>query len=70
MKKKYFRNIPDFDYVSRSLDSKYISDYVQTKNLFKRVKMSEEIFAGPDFFDKFIVENNERPDLVTYKVYD
>tara|TARA_A100001201_G_scaffold123762_1_gene107727 strand:+ start:567 stop:1238 length:672 start_codon:yes stop_codon:yes gene_type:complete len=70
MKKKYFRNIPDFDYVSRLPDSKYISDYVQTKNLFKRVKMSEEIFGDLTFFDKFIVENNERPDLVAYKVYD
>lgn len=69
MKKKYFTNVPDFDYVSRLPDSKYISDYVQTKNLFRRVKMSEEIFADLTFFKKIIVRDGERPDVVAYRAY-
>ena len=70
MKRKYFRNVPNFDYVSRLPDSKYINDYVQTKNLFKRVKMSEEIFGDLTFFDKFYIKDNERPDVIAYQVYD
>ena len=69
MKKKYFTNVPDFDYVSRLPDSKYISDYVQTKNLFRRVKMSEEIFGDLTFFKKIIVRDGERPDVVAYRAY-
>tara|TARA_R100000027_G_C2234174_1_gene90052 strand:+ start:328 stop:999 length:672 start_codon:yes stop_codon:yes gene_type:complete len=70
MKRKYFRNVPNFDYVSRLPNSKYINDYVQTKNLFKRVKMSEEIFGDLTFFDKFYIKDNERPDVIAYQVYD
>ena len=69
MKKKYFRHVPNFDYVSRLPNSKYINDYVQTKNLFKRVKMSEEIFADLTYFNKYSVRDNERPDMVAYKTY-
>ncbi len=68
MKKKYFRHVPNFDYVSRLPNSKYISDYVQTKNLFRRVKMSEEIFSDLTYFDKFSVKDGDRPDLIAYKV--
>ena len=70
MKKKYFTNVPDFDYVSRLPDSKYISDYVQTKNLFRRVKMSEEIFGDLTFFKKIIVRDGERPDVIAYRAYN
>ena len=67
--KNYFRYVPNFDYVSRLPNSKYINDYVQTKNLFKRLKISEQIFGDLTFFQKFTVKDNERPDLVAYKVY-
>ena len=68
-KKNYFRYVPNFDYVSRLPNSKYINDYVQTKNLFKRLKISEQIFGDLTYFQKFIVKDNERPDLIAYKVY-
>ena len=70
MKNKYFTNVPNFDYVSRLPESKYINDYVQTKNLFRRVKMSEEIFGDLTFFNKFMIRDGERPDVIAYKVYD
>ena len=69
MKKKYFQNVPNFDYVSRLPDSKYINDYVQVKNLFRRVKMSEEIFGNLTFFNKVMVKDGERPDFIAYKAY-
>ena len=67
---KYFRHVPNFDYVSRLPDRKYINDYIQTKNLFKRVKLVDEIFQDLNFFSKTLIQTNERPDSVAYRVYD
>jgi len=67
--KTYFKHVPDFDYVSRLPNSKLINDYVKTKNLFKRVKLSDEIFGELTYFSKYTIKNQERPDSVAYNVY-
>jgi len=67
---KYFRHVPNFDYVSRLPNRQYINDYIQTKNLFKRVKLSDEIFQNLNFFSKTIIRTNERPDNIAYRVYE
>ena len=69
MAKKYFRYIPDFDYVSRLPKAQNISDYIRVKNLFKRTKISEQIFSDLTFFTKYQVITDERPDNVAFKVY-
>ena len=69
MAKKYFRYIPDFDYVSRLSKAQNISDYIRVKNLFKRTKISEQIFNDLTFFTKYQVISDERPDNVAFKVY-
>ena len=69
MAKKYFRYIPDFDYVSRLPKAQNISDYIRVKNLFKRTKISEEIFSDLTFFTKYQIITDERPDNVAFKVY-
>ena len=69
MAKKYFRYIPDFDYVSRLPKAQNISDYIRVKNLFKRTKISEQIFDDLTFFTKYQVVTDERPDNVAFKVY-
>jgi len=70
MAKKYFRNIPDFDYVDRTKDGQSISDYTRVKNIFKRAQISEDIFQDLNFFTKYQVKGNERPDNVAKKVYN
>ena len=67
--KKYFQNVPDFDYISRLPGGKNISDYVRTKNLFKRAKIREDIFDDVTYFTKYKVNPNERPDNVAFEVY-
>lgn len=67
--KTYFKYVPDFDYVSRLPNSKLISDYVRTKNLFKRVRLSDEIFGELTYFNKYTIKNQDRPDSVAYNVY-
>ena len=64
----YFRQVPDLEYVSRLPNAK-ISDYIKVKNLFKRGKLADDIFANLSFFTKYQIEGDDRPDNVTYKVY-
>ena len=69
MAKKFFRYVPDFDYVSRLSKAQNISDYIRVKNLFKRTKISEVIFNDLTFFTKYQVISDERPDNVAFKIY-
>jgi len=65
----YFKQVPDFDYVSRLPDAK-ISDYITVKNLFKRGKLADDIFQDLTVFTKYEIRGDDRPDNVAYKVYD
>lgn len=65
----YFRNVPDFDYVSRLPGSKSISDYVRVKNLFKRARIRPDIFEDVTYFTQYKVNPNDRPDNVAKEVY-
>ena len=69
MANPYFSNVPNFDYVSRFPDA-LISEYVQVKNLFKRVKVPEDIFGDETNFTKYKIVGDERPDQVAFKVYE
>jgi len=64
----YFRQIPDFEYVSRLPDAK-ISDYIQVKNLFKKGKLREDIFQSVAIFEKFQIKGDDRPDNVAFDFY-
>ena len=70
MTKPYFRQVPNFEYVSRTAGEQNISDYIQVKNLFKRGKLREDIFGNLSFFTKYKIIGNERPDNVAYKNYN
>ena len=66
----YFRNIPDFEYVSRTADTKQISEYQKVKNLFKRGKLKNDIFTDLTYFTKYQIVGDDRPDNVAFDVYD
>jgi len=66
----YFRQVPNFAYVSRHTGDKYISEYTIVKNLFKRGKLREDIFANLQFFEKYQIIGDERPDNVAFKFYN
>ena len=65
----YFKQVPDFDYVSRLPDAK-ISDYITVKNLFKRGKLADDIFQDLTVFTKYEIRGDDRPDNVSDKIYD
>ena len=70
MANPYFRNVPNFEYVSREVDQKSISDYSTVKNLFKRAKIRDDIFQNLKYFEKYQIIGDERPDNVAYKFYN
>jgi hypothetical protein len=70
MSKPYFRQVPNFEYISRNKDEKQISNYDNVKNLFKRGKIREDIFGNLSFFTKYQIIGDERPDNVAYKIYN
>ena len=65
----YFKQVPDFEYVSRLPDAK-ISDYIPVKNLFKKGNLSSDIFQDLTFFTKYKVQGDDRPDNIAYTLYD
>lgn len=69
MAKPYFRQVPNFEYINRNADSQQISNYIPVKNLFKRGKLRPDIFGNLNFFTKYKIIGNERPDNVAYKIY-
>jgi len=69
MAKPYFREVPNLQYVSRNANEQNISDYVEVKNLFKRGKLREDIFGNLNFFTKYQIIGDERPDQVAFKTY-
>lgn len=66
----YFRQIPNFEYVSRDDTSKGISNYTSVKNFFKRGKLRSDIFGNLSFFEKYTIQGAERPDSIAYKFYE
>jgi hypothetical protein len=69
MAKPYFRQVPNFEYVSRVAGEQNISNYVSVKNFFKRGKLREDIFGNLSYFTKYNIIGDERPDNVAYKNY-
>ena len=70
MAKTYFRQLPDFDYVNRTSENHSISAYETVKNIFKRAKISDDIFSDLTFFTKYKIVGDDRPDNVANKFYD
>ncbi len=65
----YFRNIPNFEYVNRTKDGQFISNYTQVKNFFKKGKMREDIFQDLTIFEKYNIKGDDRPDNVAEEIY-
>lgn len=65
----YFKQLPNFDYISRINERKSNRDYLEVKNLFRRPLIREDIFTNFMSFTKYKIIGDERPDQVAYNVY-
>ena len=65
----YFRELPNLEYQS-FLDHKTSSDdYVTVKNLFRRIKLRDDLQNVFTIFDKYQIKDGARPDTVAEEVY-
>jgi hypothetical protein len=66
----YFRELPNFEYISNFPNQSFNDDYTITKNLFKRAKLRDDIANAVTVFEYYQIIDNERPDQVAQKVYN
>ena len=65
----YFRELPDLEYQSPIEDKNSSLDYVTAKNLFRRVKLRDDLQNVFTLFNKYQIKEGERPDTVAEKLY-
>ena len=65
----YFRELPDLEYQSPFADSNSSQNYVRAKNLFRRVKLRDDLQNVFTLFNKYQIPEGARPDTVAEEVY-
>jgi len=65
----YFRELPDLEYQSPFADSNSSQNYVRAKNLFRRVKLRDDLNNVFTLFNKYQIPEGARPDIVAEVVY-
>ena len=66
----YFRELPNISYVSLLPNQNRSDERIEVKNLFKRAKLRTDVDQSVTSFDYYLIQDNERPDIVAEKVYD
>jgi hypothetical protein len=66
----YFRELPNFEYIANFPNQSFNTDYVLTKNIFKRAKLRSDIANAITAFNYYQIIDSERPDQVAAKIYD
>lgn len=65
----YFRNLPDVEYQSPLPGRTSSSQYVLAKNIFRRMKIRDDLQNVFTIFNKYHIENGKRPDIVAEELY-
>jgi len=65
----YFRELPNLKYISPLPDRGSSLDYVEAKNLFKRVRVRQDFESVFTAFNKYTIQENIRPDQVAQELY-
>jgi len=65
----YFRELPDVEYQSPLSDRTSSDEYVRMKNIFRRVKLRDDLKDVFTIFQKYEIHQGTRPDNVAYELY-
>ena len=65
----YFRELPNLEYQSFLADRQSTDDYLLVKNLFRRVKLRDDLQNIFTLFDKYQIADGARPDTVAEELY-
>ena len=66
----YFSYLPDLAYQSFLSDSNSKQNYLLVKNLFRRVKLREDVYNSLTAFVKYEIPDGARPDNVAEELYN
>ena len=65
----YFRELPNLEYQSFLSSRKGSDDYLLVKNIFRRVKLRDDLQNVFTIFNKYEIQEGARPDTVAEEVY-
>ena len=65
----YFRELPDLNYQSPLKTKNSSRSYVRVKNLFRRVKLRDDLQNSFTMFNKYQIPDGSRPDIVAEELY-
>jgi len=65
----YFRELPNLEYQSFLSDRKASDQYLTVKNLFRRVKLRDDLQNIFTIFDKYQIVDGARPETVAEELY-
>ena len=65
----FFRRLPNLAYPTLLKTKQSNTDITETKDLFRRVKIREDLYANMMHFDKFKIIGDQRPDQVADEIY-
>jgi len=65
----YFRELPNLLYPSYLSDKNSSLNYIEVKNLFRRVKLRDDLQNVLTLFNKYEVPEGSRPELIAEEVY-
>ena len=65
----YFRELPNLQYQSPFTSRVSSDSYVTVKNLFRRMKIRDDLQNIFTIFNKFTISDGERPDTVAKDLY-
>jgi len=65
----YFKHLPNILYQSPLSHKTSTSDYINVKNIFRRTKLKDYLAGSVSIFNKYIIEDGERPDTISESLY-
>tara|TARA_B100000424_G_C22928184_1_gene493751 strand:+ start:1424 stop:2071 length:648 start_codon:yes stop_codon:yes gene_type:complete len=66
----FFRELPNLQYPSFLPEKKSSFDYILVKNIFRRVKLRDDLEKNFTVFDKYEIPEGARPDNVAEELYE
>ena len=66
----YFKIIPNIEYDEKPIKFPFsTSDFTTAKNFFRRYKVNENVFTNVVFFNKYAIQDGQRPDTLANSFY-
>jgi hypothetical protein len=66
----YFSLVPNIEYDQKPISYPFSeSDYVVAKNFFRRYQINADVFSYAVFFNKYAIQDGERPYTIANKAY-